>query len=88
MDDMCCQVISRNEHFEEAIVKVLKLWMNKDDVMVRVTYCLGNLFAKSDEMRIKVSHARLFMLIHHPIQPNSYTRVLEWTMIYAKVVNL
>lgn len=58
MDDMCCQVISRNEHFTEAIVKVLKLWMNKDDVMVRVTYCLGNLFAKSDEMRIKVSAKR------------------------------
>ncbi|ODN00752.1 Armadillo repeat-containing protein 2 [Orchesella cincta] len=54
MDDMCCQVISRNDHFVEAIVRVLKLWMSKDDVMVRVTYCLGNLFAKSDEMRVKL----------------------------------
>ncbi|CAL8100973.1 unnamed protein product [Orchesella dallaii] len=54
MDDMCCQVISRNDHFVDAIVRVLKLWMSKDDVMVRVTYCLGNLFAKSDEMRVKL----------------------------------
>lgn len=72
---MCCQVISQNDRFEEAIVKVLKLWMNKDDVMVRVTYCLGNLFAKSDEMRVKVS-------ILFSVPPKKHSTTFFYSLVF------
>jgi len=53
-DDVCSELISRHDYICEAIVKILQTWYTKEDVVVRLTYCLGNLLSKSDEMRIKL----------------------------------
>ena len=50
-DDEACSAISEDPDFTSTAVKVLTKYPGRQDIVVRLTYCLGNLMAKCDEAR-------------------------------------
>ena len=70
-DSLCCQLISSNESFSSCVVKMIQMWHSKEDVIVRLTYCLGNLLAQCESMRLK-----LFQ------EPNCYSMILHLINFY------
>ena len=54
-DDEACTAISEDPDFTSTAVKVLNKYPGRQDIVVRLTYCLGNLMAKCDEARTFVT---------------------------------
>jgi len=50
-DDDACTALTDNTTFASTAVDVLKKYPGRQDIVVRLTYCLGNLMAKCDEAR-------------------------------------
>ena len=50
-DDDVCSAIAEDPLFTRTAVAVLKKYPGRQDIVVRLTYCLGNLMAKCDEAR-------------------------------------
>lgn len=50
-DDEACAAIAEDAHFTGTAVAVLNKYPGRQDIVVRLTYCLGNLMAKCDEAR-------------------------------------
>ncbi|CAG7720917.1 unnamed protein product [Allacma fusca] len=72
-DTLCCQVIASNQTFVQSVVTTIQMWHSKDDVVVRLTYCLGNLLAHCENMRI-----RLFE------EPSCYNMILHLISYYLE----
>ncbi|CAG7725783.1 unnamed protein product [Allacma fusca] len=70
-DTLCCQVIASNQTFVQSVVTTIQMWHSKDDVIVRLTYCLGNLLAHCESMRV-----RLFE------EPSCYSMILHLISYY------
>ena len=50
-NDEACIVLTENKSFASTAVKVLQKFPGRQDIVVRLSYCLGNLMAKCDEAR-------------------------------------
>ena len=50
-NDEACSVLTENKGFSTTCVNVLNKYPGRQDIVVRLTYCLGNLMAKCDEAR-------------------------------------
>ena len=50
-NDEACTVLTENKGFAATCVNVLNKYPGRQDIVVRLTYCLGNLMAKCDEAR-------------------------------------
>ena len=50
-NDQACNVLSECTGFDLTCVSVLRKYPGRQDIVVRLTYCLGNLMAKCDEAR-------------------------------------
>ena len=50
-NDEACSVLTEDPTFASTCVHVLKKYPGRQDIVVRLTYCLGNLMAKCDEAR-------------------------------------
>ena len=50
-DDEACTAIAEDPLFTNTAVQVLNKYPGRQDIVVRLTYCLGNLMAKCDEAR-------------------------------------
>ena len=50
-DDEACAAIAADPIFTSTAVQVLNKYPGRQDIVVRLTYCLGNLMAKCDEAR-------------------------------------
>ena len=54
-DDEACSAIAEDAHFTTTAIQVLTKYPGRQDIVVRLTYCLGNLMAKCDEARTFVN---------------------------------
>ena len=50
-DEAACAALTDSPTFADTAVKVLQKYPGRQDIVVRLTYCLGNLMAKCDEAR-------------------------------------
>ena len=50
-NDQACNVLAECTGFDNTCVNVLRKYPGRQDIVVRLTYCLGNLMAKCDEAR-------------------------------------
>lgn len=50
-DEAACAALTDSPTFASTAVKVLQKYPGRQDIVVRLTYCLGNLMAKCDEAR-------------------------------------
>ncbi|CAG7719388.1 unnamed protein product [Allacma fusca] len=69
----CCQCISSNDIFVHTVVSIIHMWHSKEDVVVRLSYCLGNLLANCENLRI-----RLFE------EPSCYNMILYLINFYLE----
>lgn len=77
-DEQCCHILAENDYLCEAVVRILQEWYAKEDIVVRLTYCMGNLLAKSENMRIKVSSALINIHLHIVHQVNKTKNILSF----------
>ena len=50
-NEQACSVLADSPGFDTTCVSVLRKYPGRQDIVVRLTYCLGNLMAKCDEAR-------------------------------------
>ncbi|KAG8225019.1 hypothetical protein J437_LFUL006030, partial [Ladona fulva] len=51
--DICCSAIIEHENSLRTVIKLLKKYPGRQDIVVRLCYVLGNLMAKSDKARLE-----------------------------------
>ena len=52
----CCEQLVESDLSFRACIKVLKKYPGANNIVVRMGYALGNLMARSESARVKVSH--------------------------------
>ena len=56
--DECCERLVQTDLSFHACITVLKKYPGANNIVVRMGYALGNLMARSESARVKVSHWR------------------------------
>ncbi|XP_065215268.1 armadillo repeat-containing protein 2 [Planococcus citri] len=53
-NDECCGIIADDEYSLHSLLRICKMYTNREDIIVRITYALGNVLATCDHARIKL----------------------------------
>ena len=80
--DECCEQLVQTDLSFRACIKVLKKYPGANNIVVRMGYALGNLMARSESARVKVSYVA--ESCGAPVVSTSYRRVYRGISV-AKV---
>lgn len=90
-NDNCCDKIAEYEGIYKIFVKLFEKYPGNEEIIVRLAYTLGNILAKLDNARIKVSllyYRNVFLLFINILQfyqeKNSITSLIYLWKIYLE----
>lgn len=62
MNDSCCNTIAEYKNIFKTFIKLLEKYSGNEEIIVRLAFTLGNIVAKLDNCRVKVSIKLLVLL--------------------------